>query len=340
MPKSGQVLEEIKDEKVTMKDKKAQASVLLIVVLLGVMLAIGGLVFVVYKISGTKQEALSPSGLPVSVVQVNGCPQNPALTLILKDILTGQSIAGSIANYKDKATGNLLSAAPAFSLDQTVIPMANATGYLTAIQKEHTVTCNNQNVYASLKQQANVTITIWADSGISVIGGNMGTLGNDTTFTTSHNNKIRLVGTAYRSTGRLMAIYEVGTNTNVSTATLSGPIGYSITPVTVPNCYTANITDRTTFKAAWELAPLDNGAVVDLNLQTTAANGNAVSNRSILTIYSEQDGVDSLTGDYLTSGICDSNNRYIGFNGAFGAGGAPTTASIPIGQKNMWFFGN
>lgn len=326
-----------------MKNKSGKTSVWLV---LGAIAIIAIAVFYIY---GTVKNETLPGGISSGTASsggIAGCSQNPAITPVYSDALTGLSLSSSILNAKDTKTNALLGPisvasgimTPSIAAGTTITPLVNASGYLNQVQSNYQVTCGAQNTQGTLYQFQNETVTIYNNAGTGTIGGLIGTTGNDTAFTTQANNKIRLVGNTYRSSGRMFVIYEISTVANVSSVTLatSAP-GITVNTASVPNCYTNNLTG-TPYRAAWEITtPLNNGALADFNLQTNSANGNNVGGLASLTVFNEQDAVDSLNGNLLTSGICDSNNRFYGVGGAIGTNGAATGTTLK-GIRNTYFF--
>lgn len=309
---------------------------LVILGVVGFLMLVGIVGYLAIKSTGTQQSTIN--NIPSSIVSTNDCSQNPSVSNSFTNSLTGQSVTTTTLNYKDSNSKLLLGSGASLTVAQKVTPIVNASGYITAIQPEYTVKCGNQNLIGNLKQFTNATITLKANSGIAAIGGTLGATGNDSAFTTSANNEVKFVGASYKSTGRQFVVYEVSTTTNVSQVTLSCPAGVTVNPVTVPNCYSNSITAVTPYRAAWEISPIDNGATAVCNLQTVSANGNNVGGIAYFKVYNEQDGVDSLNGNYLTNGICDSNNRFFGIGAVISTSGAPASTSALVGQTNSWYF--
>lgn len=263
--------------------------------------------------SGVSQSAVAPNPNPQVPAAVTGTSgQNPSVGLVFVNALTKQSVTATAINYRDASSGRLLGASPTFVQGQSVIPLINASGYIAEEQPPYTVIPGNQQIQGELYQFANETVQLYSNAGTSVIAGTGVTTGavNDTSFTTQANHKLLLTGNTYKSSGRLFVVLETTSTTNVSSMTLSA-IGSAnaVASVAVPNCYT-NTLSGTPSRMAWEIPAVIGGAQVQYNLQVVAANGNKVQGATYLTVYSEKDGVDSLTGAYLKSGICDSNNAF------------------------------
>lgn len=278
------------------------------------------------------------------------CAQNPVINPIFTDAYTKGSVTSTISQSKDSLSGNLLGGisvssgvmTPSLSGGQKVITLVNASGYIGKIQPEYTVKCGAQNIQGNLDAFQNQTISLYSTSGLGNIGGTLGATGNDSISAGTTNNKVRLTGNTLKSAGRLFVIYEVNSTRNIQTTALN-PIGGAPapTPVTsVPNCY-SNVLSGTPYKMAWEIpaSAVANGAISEYNLQTVAnsLDGGLVKGRAVVTIYNEQDAFDSATGNALTSGICDSQNRFYGIGGTL-ANGIPASSSTPIGQQNSWYF--
>lgn len=251
------------------------------------------------------------------VIGGGDCGQNPSPSISFVNALTGQSISTADAyDYKDVDTNQLLGVAPSLSKGQKVIPIINATGYIAEVQPQLDVPCGNFQIKGKLYQYANASITMYADSGVTKVGSatyasasKSGSVGNDSANTNTINNKIKLVGTTDKSTGRMFIVWEVSNTTSVQSATLKEYNSNTEIPsLTVPTCYTNNLTG-TPYKVAWEIPALVDGAVKEYNLQTIPSNGRQIAGQAMLTIYSEADATDSLTGNILTSGICDTNNQ-------------------------------
>jgi len=289
-------------------DRKGNAW-LTVFIVFALLAVLGGVGYVAMNIGGTTNQAVETPN-PSEGVPTGDCGQNPTLSYAFTNALTGQSVTASATNFKDKVSGNLLGIAPSLAKGQVVTPLINASGYISAVQKDYTVGCGNQQIQGKLYQFANETIKLYNDAGTGQIGGTLGSTGNDTKFTTQANNKLVLTGNTYKTTGKMFVVYEIGTTTNVSdiTLTLNGASS-SVSKVAVPNCYT-NTLSGTPFRVAWEIPAIVGGTQVTYNLQTTAQSGNTVQGQALLTIYNEKAGVDSLTGDFLESGICDSNNAF------------------------------
>lgn len=245
--------------------------------------------------------------------QTGTAGQNPSVGLSFTDAQTGQSIGAVAVNYKDASTQQLLGASPTFVQGTNVIPLIGnrTTPYIAVVQPTYNVVAGAQSIVGKLYRFQNESILLSSSTGTGsngVLGGTLGGSGNDTSFTTQKNIKVELTGNTFRSSGRLFVIYEVSTTQNVSSVSFT-PSGSNtpVAQVTVPNCYTNNL-GGTPYKVAFEIPAVIGGSLIDYNLQTVSANGNRVQGGAYLTIYSEQDAVDSLNGNYLTSGICDSNN--------------------------------
>lgn len=264
------------------------------------------------SVNTTVNGIFAPKVAPV-VAPVGGAGTDnvaPSVSLIFTNALTKQSITAIADNYKDANTGNLLGKAYTFVNGAKVIPIVNASGYIRTVQPTYNVVNGPQNIQGQLYQFGNQTIQIYNNAKTGLVGGFLGVTGNDSVFTTQANNKIILTGNTFKSSGRLFVVYEVSNTTSVASATLTKTGDASAIPSKpVPNCYTNNLTG-TPYKVGWELPAIVGGSQVEYNLQTTSASGKAVSGQATLVIYNERDGIDSLTGEYLTSGICDSNNVF------------------------------
>ena len=263
-----------------------------------------------FSVSGGKTTQSNDQPLQNSNLGTNG--QNPLVQLVFADALTNQAITALATNIKDVDTGRLLGAyasttSPQLISGQTVQLLANASGYITQVTPAYQVVNGAQQIQGSLYKFANETIQLYNNTGTALIGGTLGTSGNDSSFTTQANLKMVLTGTTFKSSGRIFMVYETTSTTNVSAVTLTQTD--STTPIasaSVPNCYTNTLT--TPYRVAWELPAIVGGQQQIYNLQIVSANGNKIQGAQYLTLYNEQDAYDSLTGAILTRGICDSNN--------------------------------
>lgn len=280
----------------------------MIVIGLAVLVILGLLVYAVgFKTPNTAVDN-TPATNTNQGTQTGTTGQNPSVSLAFSNALTKQSISAAIVNYKDAVTGNFLGASPSLAKDQQVIALVNGSGYISAIQPVYTVLPGNQQLQGSLYQFANQTIQIYNNAGTGLIGGSNGATGNDSISTTLVNNKIVLTGNTYKSSGKIFIVYEIGSTTNISGATLTlQGSNTAIGASSVPNCYTNSLTG-TPFRAAWEVPAIVGGTQAVYNLQTVSANGNQIAGQAYLTMYNEHDAFDTLTGASLTSGICDSGN--------------------------------
>lgn len=293
-------------------------------------------VYVMYSIS---QHPTSP-GAPGSIVNpaTTGCSQNPSIGYAYTNALTGLSATVAASNFKDKTTGLLLgSDASKFSANQVVTPLINGSGYITKIAPDYTVLCGNQLMQGSVYQFQNETVQLYDSTNVKLIGGTLGSTANDTKFTTQANNKLVLTGNTYKSSSKMFVVFEISNTANVSSVTLN-PIGGSpaATSASVPNCY-SNTLSGTPFRAAFEIPAIVGGQQVQYNVNTVSASGNTVQGAAYLTVYNEQDGLDSLTGALLTSGICDSGNKFFGVGGTFAASGAGSSGTA-IGITNSYYY--
>lgn len=243
-------------------------------------------------------------------VSDNSCGQNPSISVSFVNALTSQPITASVLQYKDSATGRLLGTSPSFTKGQKVIPIVNASGYLTEVQPEYTVICGAQSLQGDLYQFANETIQIYNNAGTGVIGGVASGVGNDTAFTTQVNHKIIMTGNTFKSDGKKLIVLEISNTSSMSSATLTMTGSQNpLTSITVPNCHSNTLTG-TPYRIAWEVPAIIGGNQVQYNLQELSSNGKTVSGETVLTVYNEKDGYDTLNGNVLTTGICDSNNAF------------------------------
>jgi hypothetical protein len=282
-------------------NNKGKSSTIIAVALIAIAILLG------YALIGPKLQQTSFGSTTTTSTSAGTPGQNPSISYAFVDALTGQSVTANVVNYKKADDGTLLGSSYAGTQGTTVIPLiTNTTGYIAAVQPQYTVAGGNQVITGKLYKFANQTIQLYNNAGTATIGGTLGTTGNDTAFSTQANNRIILTGNTYKSSGRMFVVFEISTTTNVSSVTLSKS-GSVVPTVSVPNCY-SNTLSGTPYRAAWELPAIIGGAQETYNLQTLSANGNTVQGKAVFTIYNEKDAVDSLTGAYITSGICDSNN--------------------------------
>jgi len=287
-----------------MKNKRGQVMVWLVVVLLLVAVVGGGALWMNTRESAVQTPSTSGTGTQ---------GQNPAISLAFNDALTGASITAIADNYRNKETGRLIGKSPTFVSGMTVIPLVNASGYVATVQPDYKVVDGNQQITGELYSFVNASVTVFNNLDTGAIGGTMGSVGNDTATTSTINNRIKLSGTSDKSTSRQFVVFEISNTTTMSSVNLIGvsgsaPVG-SVASVSVPNCYTNNLTG-TPFRQAWEIPAVIDGADAEYKIQSASASSKAISGQATLVIYSERDGVDTKNGAYLTSGICDSDNQF------------------------------
>lgn len=318
---------------------------------IGVLLLIGlvlGLAYGIYYVGwGKTTQTITPTqggqcqagyvltngACVLATPSTGGCSQNPSITLNFRNKVTGASVTALAMNYVDSNTKALLgSSTTGFADGLKVTPLINASGYINIVASDYVVKCGNQQLTGDVYQFTNASIKIYNVDGTGRIGGIMGTTGNESTFSTSATNKIHLEGASYKTTGKQFVVYEIANTTAIELATLSE--GGALMPtVSIPNCYTNNLTG-TPYRVAWEIPALENGDTKDYYLYTKASNSIPIKGQANLYIYNEQPAIDSLNSALLTSGICDSGNKFYGV-GAFFSNGV-STSTTPIGQANNW----
>lgn len=281
------------------KNRKGQIGIIMAVIFVAVILG-GSILYVGTKGSGVgsgDEGGLGTSG------------QNPSVGLSFTDALTGASITAIADNYLDVTDSVLLGKSPTFVSGQKIKPLMNATNYIAQIQPDYTVVDGNQQIRGKLYRFGNATFSLKSNAGTGAIGGTLGSVGNDTAGTSQFNHEIKVTQSADRSSGRQFVIFELSNTTSVSSLGLSGVAG--IVDKDVPNCFTSNLTSANPYQDAWEIpAFVDDSVLEYLNLKISPASSKAISGQATLHIYSEKDGVDTLTGKYLESGICDSDNQF------------------------------
>lgn len=290
------------------KDKRGKMNSLVTVVLClsaVVLVIVGASQLGLLNKSQTQLGAGTGGGSAGNVVSLN--TQNPSIAFSVVNAQTKQPITAN-ATYWKTVDGSLLLPTASFSAGEVITPLLAATGYISEVGKAWTVVAGSQAYVGSMNQFANETIQIYSNAGTSLLSGTLADPGvvNDTQFASQSNNKIILTGNTYKSSGRMFVVAEFSNTQNVSSMTLSNN-GAVVGSASIPNCYTNTLTG-TPFRAAWEVPAVVGSAQSTLNLQTSAASGNVAQGKMILSIYNEQDVVDSLNGNFLTSGICDSNN--------------------------------
>jgi hypothetical protein len=290
--------------------------ILIGVFLLGTYVMPTQLAFLGTTLGGTTL-AISPQ-TQATQTQIGTMGQNPTVNFVFVDALTQQSVTASATNVKDASTGALLGATSISTTNvaqgQQIIALVNgSSSYIAQVQPTYTVVAGNQQLQGKLYGFQNVTVQLYNNAGTGLIGGansatNIGSVGNDSISSSIINNKILLTGNTFKSSGRLMIIDEFDQTANISSVTLT-QLGSNtpIAQVPVPNCY-ANTLGGTPNRVAWEIPAVVNGVQIAYNLQTVSANGNKLQGARYINFYAEKDAVDSLTGAFLTSGICDSNN--------------------------------
>jgi hypothetical protein len=326
------------------KNKKANTFVTSIIVIsmIALVLMVG---FAIYEFRPSSQQTNggvnvpNPSNPAVSSTSCQG--SNPSYTIQGTDALTGGSVTMGIRNAINKgAGGGLLGANPTLGKDMIITPIINASGYLPEIKSDWTIACGPNTVPETLYQFQNESAPqVYNNAGTGVFSGN---LTNETVFTTQANNKITLTGNTFRSTGNLLVIVEVSNVTSVQAVNLNQVGGsVSATPTTTPGCYSPLLPGNS-FKASFEIpaSATLNGGVANYNINTVASAGLSISGREAVTVCNEQIGIDSLNSKILTSGICDSGNKYFGVGAVLNSQGVSTSTTLLGCQSVQWSIGN
>jgi hypothetical protein len=228
----------------------------------------------------------------------------------------------SLSGYNAQATGTPVTVTPQYrvnsvykgytyttpGLNDNVELLVNSTGYLTNLLDPIQVKCGTNVVEAAMDNYANATVTIYNHQGTAILAR---ATANETAWTTGESRTFKMLfqGTSKHSTGTILYILEIGSNTNVSDATLSFN-GAEIPEVNVPKGYVSQLTDG--FKKAWEIPAVKSAAQPEYKLNVQADDASIIDTSIVYnTFYGEQSYVDSKSGLFLAAGAFDTANAAV-----------------------------
>lgn len=214
------------------------------------------------------------------------CAQNPTIgSTGIDAIVTGTSVTPGTLSYivNNKPVGNSYTAV----LGDKVTALASPTGYLPEFATLNSVPCGTYNLPFSFKKYANATATLYTDAGTAILtNAAAGGAVNETQMTSAKNWKLHLVGVTQQSTSKIFWVTEMpsGSSSNVSTVTMSCN-GQALPPATIPSYVSSSNTNS--FRTAWEIPALDNGAVQDCYISASVLGGKTLQGSIYNTAYAE-----------------------------------------------------
>ena len=286
-----------------MKSKHANSgATALWVIAVAVVLAL--LVFGVVSFSGVKNTDLPGTKGNTGTSGAN-CAQNPAISTTGVDALVASSNV-TPANVQYIANGVFKGTYTSPVYGDKVTVLADPLGYLAA-QADIVAGCGNNYASFNFYSYANATVLIKNDAGTAVLRNAVDGNGqNETQMTGLKNWQVTLTGNSQKSTGKMFFYLEMPTNSaaNMSTAKLSCDNGVTVTPATIPNAIGS--TGTNTYRTAFEVSALVDGAKTTCNLQASLIGGTTLDGAVYTKIYAEQKFVD--TDGTVKEGIYNALN--------------------------------
>lgn len=272
-------------------------------VLLLVVLGIVALVIYVSQ-SGVLNNATGGSSNNPSV-SAQGCNIAPSFSYTGVDGIVATANA-TPSNYDFLVNGVYKGVSYTPSFGDKVQVLSNPSGYLADVQSL-TVGCGVNQVPFKFYKHGNATISVKSDSGVLVLTNSLTAgINNESTMTTTKNNEIDLVAPAQVSTGKMFVVVEMpgASAPNISSMQL-GCAGLSVNSASsIPSYISTSNTNS--FRGAWEVSPIQDGQKAVCNLQTTPLASTSTTGVVRMTIYYEDQFVDSdgavKTGTYTQLG--------------------------------------
>lgn len=260
---------------------------------------------------------LSAQGVDGAVTPVittnDGCNVNPSVSLVAVDnAVSGTSVlAGGLYRINGFSTGT--SASPAKG-DQLDVIFTNAS-YISEVVKGYNVQCGVNRIPSTgavkMKAFAAPALTMFTNAGTATLTNATTGGTNETNFVAggSKNWKIYIDGTGDKTTGNMMLIVEMPTNSaaNVTDSGVTLSCGGAVMPKSnVPSSIVASNTNS--YRAAWIIPEILGGVRKECNLQVSLQGSYRLGGASAVvytTYYTIQPFID-IDGSIVTDKIVDS----------------------------------
>jgi hypothetical protein len=286
-----------------MKTKKAQATGIIVIILLGI-LVVGGLTVAWQQdfFKSAQQRAIS-----TALVDTD-CEIAPSLgtsfidSINLGTSVTGSSDAGWVNNdYRPNATTNL-------KKGDSVVLLGDATNYIAMALPAKTIDCGSNLISASMnKLDGAPTVKVFNDEGNVVSDSADGGAVNQTSSSAPITLEMTVTTPADENIGAMVFVIESSNKTEVDSIAMSSQSA-TVEKVSVPEIYSQNAggTDVTKAFRADNIA--DDGGVTTFHITLTPETGKTMGadlNSLYIEYYVEQDYVD--TDGTLKTGVEDSD---------------------------------
>lgn len=226
----------------------------------------------------------SASRVDADVEVVAGdCNTAPTLTVTAVDAESRGTILTTGVTYLVNGL-NYGQTAPSFAQGDKVELLLNGSGLIDTIVEEFTIACGANKVSVPVKDYTAPTLQIYEDNAIltdSATGGaengSAVGLGGSETF------EVRLTGTDKDTSGDLIYVVELATNTNVSDVTMYDSLGSNLVEADVPDFYVNSLSSP--FVKAFEIPEVIGAKEIKYFATVTAKSGKGISGAVYTSAY-------------------------------------------------------